>query len=122
MRKLKLTKKQEERFKELYLQDYSASLIFEELGQPYDNFSKASSRMAYLRDKFGLPKRGCQHKPKHKKHGKMRSKESILKRLNKISYMIQNGRKKILLWQEEARQLQNSLEFQGCMPKLEKEE
>lgn len=61
----KLTPEQETMFKELYLQDYSASCIFKALGQNYDGKAwLASSRMIRLRNKLKLPKRGSGHYPK----------------------------------------------------------
>lgn len=54
-----LNEKQLAKFKELYLQGYSASLIFRKLGfQKATNFQTVSQRMSYYRNKLNLPLRG----------------------------------------------------------------
>lgn len=58
----RLTEKQKEKFKELYLKGYSSTLIFKELGQNYRGdvwrASSPNERMRRYRIKLGLPKRG----------------------------------------------------------------
>jgi hypothetical protein len=58
-----LTFKQRQKFKELYLMDYSAMALFHELGQELTP-ATASSKMVKYRNIFKLPKRGIGYKPR----------------------------------------------------------
>ena len=119
-----LTEEEEKKFKELYLEGYSATLIFEMLGQPYPkgNSARANGRMRTYRIKLGLNPRGMFSKPKYAQNRFKSDAEKITlqKRYKKIPIMIQNARKKIETWREEYRELEKKL--QGYASKLEKEE
>ena len=100
-----LTKEQIELFKKYYLEDYSASLIFEKLGQPYTSHERThvQARIRSYRIKLELPPRGIGHQPKYRKYPqpKTTEKERLEKRLTKIASMIQNASYKIKQWQKE---------------------
>ena len=102
-------------FTKYYLQDYSASLIFEKLGIIYPQYKThlANSRMRQWRIKLGLPARGVGYKPKyHRPSNKVKEELKVKrakKRLQKLPAMIQRARTKILLWQEETGRLEAEL-------------
>lgn len=81
-----LTKQQKEQFKELYLQGYSASLIFEKLGYPYspELQNKYQQLMRAYRIRLNLPLRGSGSVPKFKRLAFDKAELSKLKRQQEI--------------------------------------
>jgi hypothetical protein len=102
-----LTCEQRKQFKELYLQGYSASLIFEKLGFPYDvnDTFKYNQRMRYYRVSLGLPKRGLNSKPKFTRH-KVADKNAVtMQRIEQLNKSIDYWQSKIAKWKHELRKL-----------------
>ena len=118
----KLTNEQQEQFKELYLEGYSATRIFEQLGQYYEKGKSASagSRMGYYRKKLGLPYREINvlERRRDKKYTRYfvleddettRQKKKAIKRIEKIKKNINNTKKRINKWRKEKENLQDYL-------------
>jgi predicted DNA-binding protein YlxM (UPF0122 family) len=103
--KKKLTKAQEELFKKYYLEDYSGSLIFEKIGQPYKRheLTQVTSRMRVYRIKLGLPKRGIGHQPTHRKYPipKTTRSKRIKKRIQRIWQLIDRTENKLEKYNSE---------------------
>jgi len=105
-----LTLKQTEKFKELYLKDYSASMIFKELGQDYGIKTwLANGRMRRYRILFNLPKRGIGYKPKIKRIAEPKITVAMKreKRIEKLTFMIPRWEKQLTLWKKELQCLAN---------------
>jgi len=105
----KLTPAQLEAFKQLYNADYSASLIFEKLGQPYPigESHRANQRMRAIRIKLGLPKRKTGHRPKHGKYKIPRSEiEMRNKRIRKLKQIIPRWTLRLEAWKRELEELE----------------
>jgi hypothetical protein len=107
MRVKPLTEDQQKHFIDLYLQGYSASLIFERLGFPYDvNDSFAyNQRMRYYRVKLNLPSRGVGFIPKHTRHKTVKSDVKRKRRIETLVYSICYWNAKIDQWRKELDQL-----------------
>jgi hypothetical protein len=99
-----LTIEQKEIFKTLYLQGYSASLIFENLGFPYNvnDSHKYNQRMRYYRVKLKLPIRGIGSKPQISRHHVA---NKILKREKRIEQI----RLSLLHWETKIKDLKQEL-------------
>lgn len=111
MGKPKLTKEEEERFKELYLKGLSARYIFAELGQRYHGgyaWTNANSRMILYRKKLGLPKRGKGFKSipipltdVERAELTKKTEQRRIKRINLLTRRIEVWNQRIQKWQEE---------------------
>jgi hypothetical protein len=104
-----LDQNQIKRFKKLYQKGYSASLIFEKLGQPYPKhkYYLANSRMRSYRIKLALPMRGI-NKSGRRRYPQPRISEAtrIQQRMSELKQMIPGQQKKLQGWTDELARLE----------------
>ena len=112
-----LNLEQQQRFKELYLKGYSATMLFKELGIDYaSNPWLANSRMRNYRLKFNLPKRFVGFQPSVRVVPNQV--ETLKKMMNKkreriaqIKRLIPRWEDQIKTWKSELKQLEECSSF-----------
>jgi hypothetical protein len=93
---------QRKQFKELYLAEYSATMIFEKLGLTLTT-AQAMSKMRNYRISMKLPKRYTGYQPKFSKR------DSYLKKCH--TQRIKNNKKKIVLLKQRIDKYSNKIEM-----------
>jgi predicted DNA-binding protein YlxM (UPF0122 family) len=105
MRFKPLTQEQQEIFKKLYLEGYSASMIYEKLGYPYkpEYQQRYSALLRAYRIRLGLPMRGFRVKPKFYRvpQPKITDEMERKHRIKQLEKMIPKWENRVALWKQE---------------------
>jgi hypothetical protein len=106
MKEKSLTFEQRQKFKKLYLADYSCTMIFKELGFDITP-QQAVAKMQTYRKSMNLPKRSEGYKPKVSKvtwyfdHQDERKQLDRIRRIEKLNDMISRYESKLNAWKVE---------------------